>query len=127
MSYYRERCLHSFCDLTTQFAVRVYGAPINTETQSLIIISSIMAMLCILGASYFFYRNTRRKDYYPVTFGDVVPTVDPAALGNKLGGDGPLTMDANGKGGGKEETTGYFGAGALNARKITKSAQFDER
>jgi hypothetical protein len=67
---------YSFCDLTATFAVQVYGAPISEATQAYIVLSSISVMFVALGASYFWYRQSRRKDMFPITFGVAVTDED---------------------------------------------------
>lgn len=54
----------SFCDLTTSFGVEVYGAPINEAIQAYVVLSSIAVMFLALGASYFWYRQSRRKEVF---------------------------------------------------------------
>ncbi|KAI9183050.1 hypothetical protein H9P43_003966 [Blastocladiella emersonii ATCC 22665] len=52
----------SYCYLTTDFAVAVYGAPLTAGTQVGIVLGFIFAVLAALGASYWWYRQSKAKE-----------------------------------------------------------------
>ena len=77
----------------------------SEATQAWVVMSSVAVMFCGLGASYFWYRHLRRKDTYPITFGEILATVDPATANYKR------TMN---------------NTGLANRTKVAKSAAFDD-
>ncbi|KAI9145090.1 cation channel sperm-associated protein subunit delta-domain-containing protein, partial [Paraphysoderma sedebokerense] len=52
----------SYCELTTEYAVQVFGAPIAAEIQAAIVIGIIGGVLLILFFSYLWYRRTKSKE-----------------------------------------------------------------
>jgi hypothetical protein len=64
--------------MTTYFAVKVYGAPIDPLIQTTIIMSVMSTMAAILCASYFWYKKTRHgitanmNGYFPGMSGNLM-------------------------------------------------------
>ncbi|ORZ35676.1 cation channel sperm-associated protein subunit delta-domain-containing protein [Catenaria anguillulae PL171] len=52
----------SYCTLSTEFAVQVYGAPLPAGTQVGIVVGFIVAVLAALAASYWVYRRNKTKE-----------------------------------------------------------------
>eukprot|EP00741_Cyanophora_paradoxa_P016535 tig00020927_g15965.t1 len=50
---------YSYCDLTAEFAIEVYGAPLEAATALLILGVTMAAILAALVASYFYYRRKK--------------------------------------------------------------------
>jgi hypothetical protein len=48
--------LGSFCNLTAEFGVKVYGAPLPEATQLGILFGSMVLMLLVLAVSYLRYK-----------------------------------------------------------------------
>jgi uncharacterized membrane protein (DUF485 family) len=50
----------SFCELSTEFAVYVYGTPLSALVQVGIVVGFIVTVLSFLVVSFFWYRRSSR-------------------------------------------------------------------
>ncbi|KAJ3106809.1 hypothetical protein HDU97_005516 [Phlyctochytrium planicorne] len=53
---------YSYCELKTQFAISVYGAPISISEQVGIVFGLMGGVIILLGVSYFLYLRSRKLD-----------------------------------------------------------------